>query len=240
MPHKRAGALVRIPRAAILEGASECEDRYCLACASGDGTKPRFDARRRTALRRADALPLKTLLTIYRWARAYRTSDVSGARQREVRFQASARLSSSFIGSAVAGSRGLDPQQLSRTIQRQIARLTQHGELVTLGHPGAASWLIPHRVAESFVVPNGLWSSGWLHALRGSSLAMLLAVLAHVGLPVDGPEHLILKRSELSVANPRADRTAIIELIGRGLLARVRLHREEYLVLTDPDLLTKP
>lgn len=196
---------VPIPRCIVLGSLVPAEhDPECQACVVREMTglmkSPAITvtAERGKALSQGRGIPLKVLLTLYRWARGARKRPISAVFARHDddydQYQdiywyhdASASLSVRLLANQ-AGLGGIQPEggvnregraPDERAAARAIKKLQELGLVEVLQNPGPAqaSFYFPHRFQRVFGVPSGLWRNGWMERLDGPSLFLLLVLL---------------------------------------------------------------
>jgi hypothetical protein len=139
--------------------------------------KPFLSDPDRSKLVRGRGLTLKTLLTIYRWARPYVQAPLD-ADSGWYEHQATALLSLERMAFEVFGSAlsAYDPAPSIRAVRRSI-RMLQDLHVLALVEDrgrGRANFYAGHAVEPFIEVPTGLWRQGWILRLSGGGLLTLL------------------------------------------------------------------
>lgn len=258
-PAKRAIGNVRIPRALTALTERHAADAgpgllpiatcwpSCPACrAVGSPAAERPTSLRlddvRAGLARGRGVPLKVLLTIYRWARVYaQTPTGRGAKGEWFNETAELRLAELAVQCLPHASLDTfdDQSPPVRVIRHSIAALKSYGLIEVVGNPGGPSFYVPHAVGEFSLIPQGLWAQGWVSELSGGALMLLLTLMARTSANVmtmrlDAP---LQELTSAFAVTTRGQRDALSELEERRLVTEVRTQKRTVLVALDPELM---
>jgi hypothetical protein len=227
-----------IPRAVVDPTSQRCPP-LCWACAFG---KPlELGPRQISRLVHGDGLPLKVLLTIYRWARPY-----SPATRSKMPWSA-AHLHTRDIVDQVIDRSCLFPEvkeeelweeSWRRNVRNAVKTLTGNNLVLELGRTKKPGIFLPHSMGRSARIPDALWRNGWI-TLGGSALLLLVRLIVVSRQREDLPSSLSLRtlRAGLPLDDRRL-RTALAELTEARVIASGMSRNGEYVVLLDPDLLS--
>ncbi len=193
-----------VPQAlALLPSDTSCLDE-CLACAFGaaEGTrsKTRLSAAEVERFAYGRGIPLRILLVLFRWARAYsRTRPEEGFQRRF--YNGTVRLPfDDSIGTGRSRQPGLVSQSLGqasetsmRSAREAVRTLRRLGLVHVVSDPGGPNFYIPHAAGPYARVPQYLWQKMTMHAvgansepaLDGGSLLLLLALSARTHVPLE-------------------------------------------------------
>lgn len=262
-PRKRSAAW--IPRCTVLETPAPEEHHGCVACRLAKSTPAKWPAavtgEGRKALSHGRGVPLKVLLTLYRWAHPYAPKPGEEGLA-YCAYQATARLKIKDLASeSIYGSTQTRPdvELDERATRSAVRKLRELGlvEVIADRGRGRANLYAPHRIDPAMRVPSGLWHNGWIQRLSGPALLLLLVLLGRWADPFDqgydwsrAPRNLrdFAERGKLLVdahaveelpvsGNTRRD--AVGQLKEFGLVAEVRMRERRFMALLDPELLQR-
>lgn len=182
-PRKVATRWVHIPRCVVLDtpmpeshdvGAwvlrsdGWSEERPCVGC-KVRATAVQITDEDREDLSRARGIPLKVLLTVYRWARPYAQTPLGEGRDYYAH-RATARLRMKDLASEAIHGAAHAPHDVAdagdepdtRAARRVLRKLQELGLVEVLAYPGQGqtNLFAPHRIEPSIDVPAGLWRNG--------------------------------------------------------------------------------
>jgi hypothetical protein len=228
---------VRIPAALTEANALGACQSECIACLA-DVPLP-DESRSTMSLTRANGLPYKILLTIFRWAHPY--SDNYFWRPD----WGTASLSTSDLVAEVMGRANElaseDPENQRKNVRNAIRALSTQGLVWEVRRRREAHSYIPHVLGHPVRMPDTLWRNGWLAALNGSELYLLVHLLARAS---EDSEYRIpsfrISRLQALGLDERRLREAIRRLTDERLVIQTQTREGRFLVLLQPDMLTKP
>jgi hypothetical protein len=255
-----------VPKGVALDTAAVAPDR-CLACDIAaivrGGERPFHPITvDRNELIYGRGIPLKVLLTVYRWGRPYkrhRKDDPPDAYrlQQAVAPLRLAELTRDALGGHATELQPLDPAV--RAARRAVDALDGMGFIQTVEDHGRgrANFYVPHRIEPPISVPPGLWQRDWISHLSGVALLTLLQLWAYQQEPVvtgwvltslSTPMRKLVKRARVVVErdqlrshNPSqgAINRGLAELMQMGLAVELRGRSGTFIGLTDAGL-TRP
>jgi hypothetical protein len=244
-------ALVQVPRALVFDDESNVCLASCIACAVGRGGNPRIDADTVATLCAGSAIPLRILLVIYRWARAYASLPGSSTPLDRI-YNATERLS---IKRLIAESVGGGSRSPERAVYRGIRQLKECRLIVVAEDPGRPTVYVPHAVGDALRLPQHTWTSDWItktdgggnFVLDGCALLVLIRLvdrsnqffarkLPQVGRSFAERAWLLCPEEDLQTLpfSHRRLNAALKTLAGAGLVARVRTRGAHYVIPIEP------
>jgi hypothetical protein len=151
------------------------------------------------------------------------------------------------------------PREYDKVVRYELKKLELLGFIEIWDTPGRPSLFIPHRTSHASVpIPQNLWKNGWLRALDGKPLQLLVALLGE-----SGRNRTVMKRSSPGRASkevrllaergtylvsgdtidriplePSEKRRALADLCNQRILAEIR--GEPLYVILDPKLQGRP
>jgi hypothetical protein len=261
-PAKRATPWVTVPRLVALNTSNTHSDE-CLGCIVEKLMKlpasplDSLADDRRQILSRSGGLPLKVLLTVYRWA-SISTPIPQLSQARTAFFQASARLRLQQLAAETLGTENPRlPESALHAVGQAIRPLRDTRLLVEIkgGGRGVPNVFIPHHIEPTVRVPRGLWQNGWITRLKGVALLLLLNLLARYedqrvqGRALRGPVGALARHAALIMEDSgnfalpvtsNTARAAVDELREFGVIAVVRTRNGRLTALLDPELRGHP
>jgi hypothetical protein len=243
---------VLIPRYLAFRSANppECASS-CVACEYAPRARkragPKLNLTTVRKLTYGRGVPLRVLLTIYRWARAY--ADVPGGSPRSARYSnATERLSIEDLAQQALGSTARADRL---AVQGALKLLAELRLVVRVPDPGKPSVYIPHAIGDPVRIPHHLWLPGWLDktdengtlVLDGHVLLRLLGLLARAHLQ---PKSLERGSATSDVIRYLAgkglmiheatwlDRRSLKRLADAELITTFRTRRKSFVVLLEP------
>ncbi len=248
--HRKAPtAPVQIPAALVLPGRESPDCAWdCIAC--GLTRRRRAGLTKDTAGRLAygRGVPLRVLLTLYRWARAYAGVPLESPPDTRT-YNATARLSTGELALETLGAAGHSEQM---AVSRAVKLLGRLNIVTVVEDPGRPSIFVPHAIGTPFRIPQHLWRGGHLGlresggelALGGQALLLLIALMSLprldfkdvTGRRTTSPLLLTPEDSVVGLVSysTSQQRRALAVLEKAGLLARFRTRGHAMLAVLEP------
>ena len=232
-------AWVKVPAAlAMLDSGPVSCDSDCEACwlrpqtSSSDARE--LDRRHFKTLAYGDGLPLKALLALLRFARPYSQVPSDAPWTRSLFNATDSLLMDELANRCMSTERYLEMGDPRDSAQRAVGVLREFGLLLVVEDPGQKSFYAPHKLTGHVRIPQHLWRDGWLQRLNGTSLQLLLHLLAlaHNGrgrVNFVQPYNVV---EQLPVKKIKRD-AAVNQLESDSLIMRLETRGEKYLALLE-------